>query len=165
QIELPALSALGRLFPRRAVQHRLLCSADAYDCAGHRARGRRFRPYAGRCPPLQQSFRTGPAATQPRSATIVQSGHQPRAQADRGFRFRGFHFRRLRSASPHHRADRGMSRALGELTALVAEVADTYASRNAIARDDDWYLLKIQEELGELVAEYLKTTARGRHKG
>ena|SRR5690606_30706460 len=58
-----------------------------------------------------------------------------------------------------------MSRSLGELTALVAEVADTYASRNAIARDDDWYLLKVQEELGELVAEYLKTTARGRHKG
>lgn len=58
-----------------------------------------------------------------------------------------------------------MSRSLPELTALVAEVSDTYASRNAIARDDDWYLLKVQEELGELVAEYLKTTNRGRHKG
>lgn len=58
-----------------------------------------------------------------------------------------------------------MSRTLEELTALVAEVSDTYASRNDIARDDDWYLLKVQEELGELVAEYLRTTARGRHKG
>lgn len=58
-----------------------------------------------------------------------------------------------------------MSRSLGELTALVSEVSDTYASRNAIARDDDWYLLKVQEELGELVAEYLRSTGRGRLKG
>jgi NTP pyrophosphatase (non-canonical NTP hydrolase) len=58
-----------------------------------------------------------------------------------------------------------MNRSLAELTALVAEVSDTYASRNAIARNDDWYVLKMQEELGELVAEYLKTTSRGRHKG
>ncbi len=58
-----------------------------------------------------------------------------------------------------------MSRSLGELTDLVWEVSDTYASRNDIARDDDWYLLKVQEELGELVAEYLKTTGRGRLKG
>ncbi len=58
-----------------------------------------------------------------------------------------------------------MSRSLRELTDLVSEVSDTYASRNDIARDDDWYLLKLQEELGELVAEYLKTTSRGRLKG
>lgn len=58
-----------------------------------------------------------------------------------------------------------MSRSLAELSALVSEVSDTYASRNDIARDDDWYLLKMQEELGELVAEYLKTTGRGRLKG
>ena len=58
-----------------------------------------------------------------------------------------------------------MNRTLVELTELVAEVSDTYASRNDIARDDDWYLLKVQEELGELTAEYLKTTGRGRLKG
>ncbi|MNL39621.1 hypothetical protein D3C87_1619080 [compost metagenome] len=58
-----------------------------------------------------------------------------------------------------------MNRTLAELTGLVAEVSDTYASRNDIARDDDWYLLKVQEELGELTAEYLKTTGRGRLKG
>ena len=58
-----------------------------------------------------------------------------------------------------------MSRSLAELSALVAEVSDTYASRNGIARDDDWYLLKLQEELGELTAEYLRATARGRLKG
>ena len=58
-----------------------------------------------------------------------------------------------------------MSRTLAELLPLVAEVSDTYASRNDIRRDDDWYILKVQEELGELTAEYLKTTARGRLKG
>lgn len=58
-----------------------------------------------------------------------------------------------------------MSLSLAQLTERVSEVSDTYATRNDMARDDDWYLLKIQEELGELTAEYLKTTARGRHKG
>jgi len=58
-----------------------------------------------------------------------------------------------------------MSRSLADLLPLVAEVSDTYASRNGIARDADWYLLKLQEELGELTAEYLKATGRGRLKG
>jgi NTP pyrophosphatase (non-canonical NTP hydrolase) len=58
-----------------------------------------------------------------------------------------------------------LSRSLAQLTPLVAEVSDTYAARNDIARDDDWYLLKLQEELGELAAEYLKSTGRGRLKG
>ena len=58
-----------------------------------------------------------------------------------------------------------MSRGLADLTPLVVEVSDTYASRNAIGRDDDWYLLKLQEEVGELTAEYLKSTGRGRTKG
>ncbi|HTN61057.1 MAG TPA: phosphoribosyl-ATP pyrophosphohydrolase [Devosia sp.] len=58
-----------------------------------------------------------------------------------------------------------MSRTLAELMPLVAEVSDTYASRNGIARNADWYLLKLQEELGELTAEYLKTSGRGRSKG
>jgi NTP pyrophosphatase (non-canonical NTP hydrolase) len=58
-----------------------------------------------------------------------------------------------------------MSRSLAALTTLVTEVSDTYAARNDIARDDDWYLLKLQEELGELAAEYLKSTGRGRLKG
>lgn len=58
-----------------------------------------------------------------------------------------------------------MSRTLAELQPLVAEVSDTYASRNDIRRDDDWYLLKLQEELGELTAEYLRSSRRGRMKG
>lgn len=58
-----------------------------------------------------------------------------------------------------------MRRSIPELTALVSEVSDTYASRNDIIRDHDWYVLKLQEELGELTAEFLKTTGRGRLKG
>lgn len=58
-----------------------------------------------------------------------------------------------------------MSRDLPVLSDLVARVSDIYAQRNDIARDDDWYLLKLQEELGELTAEYLKLSSRGRLKG
>lgn len=58
-----------------------------------------------------------------------------------------------------------MSRDLSELTSLVARVSDIYAERNDIARDDDWYMLKVQEELGELTAEYLRASGRGRLKG
>lgn len=58
-----------------------------------------------------------------------------------------------------------MSRSLSELTGLAARVSDRYAELFDIARDDDWYLLKLQEELGELTAEYLKTTSRARLKG
>lgn len=58
-----------------------------------------------------------------------------------------------------------MSRSLSELEGLVARVSDLYAERNGIARDDDWYMLKLQEELGELTAEYLRSSGRGRLKG
>jgi NTP pyrophosphatase (non-canonical NTP hydrolase) len=58
-----------------------------------------------------------------------------------------------------------MSRSLSELSALVARVSDIYAARTAITRDDDWYLLKLQEELGELVAEHLRASARKRSDG
>jgi NTP pyrophosphatase (non-canonical NTP hydrolase) len=58
-----------------------------------------------------------------------------------------------------------MSRDLAELTRLVADVSEVYAARNDIARDPDWYVLKLQEELGELTAEYLRLSGRGRLKG
>lgn len=58
-----------------------------------------------------------------------------------------------------------MSRDLLQLSDLVAQVSDLYAERNTVARDDDWYMLKLQEELGELAAEYLRSTGRARMKG
>ncbi|ODT64995.1 MAG: phosphoribosyl-ATP pyrophosphohydrolase [Pelagibacterium sp. SCN 63-23] len=54
---------------------------------------------------------------------------------------------------------------MAELSALVARVSDIYAARNDIARDDDWFMLKLQEELGELTAEHLRLSGRGRRKG
>jgi NTP pyrophosphatase (non-canonical NTP hydrolase) len=58
-----------------------------------------------------------------------------------------------------------VSRSLGELTALVAEVSDIYARLFEVDRNDDWLILKLQEELGELTAEHLRLTKRGRLKG
>lgn len=47
----------------------------------------------------------------------------------------------------------------------IQDVCDLYAQRCDIRRDDDWFLLKIQEELGELVQAHLQLTQRGRTKG
>ena len=55
-----------------------------------------------------------------------------------------------------------MSASLKELAERLARVSDIYAARNNIVRDDDWYALKIEEEAGELVAEHLRLTGRGR---
>lgn len=51
---------------------------------------------------------------------------------------------------------------LAELSARIEEVSQLYAERCDIRRDDDWYALKLQEEAGELVAEYLRGSGRGR---
>ncbi|OEO29542.1 hypothetical protein VW23_025105 [Devosia insulae DS-56] len=49
-----------------------------------------------------------------------------------------------------------------ELTERVEQVSALYAERCDIRRDADWYLLKLQEEAGELVAEHLRSSGRGR---
>jgi NTP pyrophosphatase (non-canonical NTP hydrolase) len=55
---------------------------------------------------------------------------------------------------------------------MLASLADqfetasaTYAAANGIARDRDWFLLKLHEELGELTQAWNKKTGRGRPKG
>ncbi|UYO01343.1 MAG: hypothetical protein KIT02_05950 [Devosia sp.] len=53
---------------------------------------------------------------------------------------------------------------MDELTALAAKVSDIYADIYRIERDADWFLFKLQEELGELTAEHLRLTQRGRTK-
>lgn len=55
-----------------------------------------------------------------------------------------------------------MTGPLGRLAEEVAAVSDIYAARYDIQRTDDWYLLKLQEELGELVQAHLKATRRAR---
>ena len=51
---------------------------------------------------------------------------------------------------------------LAELTDKAERVSKVYAARRDIDRNDDWFVLKLQEETGELVAEYLRGTGRGR---
>ncbi|WP_439471492.1 phosphoribosyl-ATP pyrophosphohydrolase [Brevundimonas sp.] len=55
---------------------------------------------------------------------------------------------------------------LSDLSASVLRISDIYAREHGIDRDKaasgDWALLKVQEELGELVAEHLRTTGRAR---
>lgn len=45
------------------------------------------------------------------------------------------------------------------------QASRTYASSNDIERDEDWFVLKLQEELGELTQVWMKLTARGRRRG
>ncbi|MBO9656143.1 pyrophosphatase [Agrobacterium sp. SOY23] len=40
-----------------------------------------------------------------------------------------------------------------------------YADDNGIARDPDWYMLKLQEEVGEVTQAWNRLTGRGRSKG
>ncbi|MFA4938377.1 phosphoribosyl-ATP pyrophosphohydrolase [Brevundimonas sp.] len=51
---------------------------------------------------------------------------------------------------------------LKDLTVSVLRISDIYAAEHDIDRDRDWALLKLQEELGELTAEHLRLTNRGR---
>lgn len=51
---------------------------------------------------------------------------------------------------------------VSELGERIEQVSQLYAARCDIRRDDDWYALKLQEEAGELVAEYLRGSGRGR---
>jgi NTP pyrophosphatase (non-canonical NTP hydrolase) len=55
-----------------------------------------------------------------------------------------------------------MSGALAALSDRIAAVSDLYAERFTVRRDDDWALLKLQEELGELTQAHLKLSGRGR---
>jgi len=47
----------------------------------------------------------------------------------------------------------------------ISKISDLYASRFGIERSSDWYLLKIQEEVGEMCSAYLKNTQRARVAG
>lgn len=51
---------------------------------------------------------------------------------------------------------------LKEISEKLNQVSDIYAEKFGIRRDDDWFILKIQEELGELSSAYLKLTQRAR---
>lgn len=54
---------------------------------------------------------------------------------------------------------------LHDLSDKTEEVSKKYAQKNGIMRDDDWFVFKLQEELGELTQKYLMMTDRARKKG
>ena len=55
-----------------------------------------------------------------------------------------------------------MSGPLAALSESVGQVSDVYAARFDVRRDDDWFLIKLQEELGELAQAHLRLSGRGR---
>ena len=58
-----------------------------------------------------------------------------------------------------------MTRTLADIQRDAEAVSRLYARNCQIDRNDDWYILKLQEEAGELTSAYLRLTARGRDKG
>jgi NTP pyrophosphatase (non-canonical NTP hydrolase) len=54
---------------------------------------------------------------------------------------------------------------LKELADEVEAFSDIYARKHAIDRTDMWYLLKLQEEVGELTQAFLMKTGQARDKG
>ena len=54
---------------------------------------------------------------------------------------------------------------LNELTKKVEQVTSSYANEFNFNRDNDWFMFKLQEEIGELTQKYLMMTSRGRQKG
>ncbi len=58
-----------------------------------------------------------------------------------------------------------MNRTLEELAADFEKASEIYARSSGIRLDLDWFVLKMQEELGELVQAHLRLTGRGRGKG
>jgi NTP pyrophosphatase (non-canonical NTP hydrolase) len=48
---------------------------------------------------------------------------------------------------------------------IRASVASLCRGENGIERDDDWFLLKLQEEMGELTQAWNRISGRGRRKG
>ncbi len=51
---------------------------------------------------------------------------------------------------------------LKQLTDKISEICDIYIEKYKIQNSQDWILLKIQEELGELNSAYLRLTHRKR---
>jgi NTP pyrophosphatase (non-canonical NTP hydrolase) len=54
---------------------------------------------------------------------------------------------------------------LQTLKAQFEEASARYADVNGLERDPDWFLLKLQEEIGELTQIWNKLSGRGRRQG
>lgn len=57
---------------------------------------------------------------------------------------------------------------LPDFTSLAARaeaISAAYAARNGFTRDDAWFMLKLQEEMGEVTQAFVKASGRGRTGG
>ncbi|NTJ42784.1 pyrophosphatase [Agrobacterium larrymoorei] len=54
---------------------------------------------------------------------------------------------------------------LSDLMQQFEQASHKYADANKIERDRDWYLLKLQEEVGEVTQAWNRLSGRGRAKG
>lgn len=54
---------------------------------------------------------------------------------------------------------------LDELCDRVERVAQGYSRRFGVEQDDDWHILKLSEEVGELTQAYLMRIGKARDKG
>lgn len=54
---------------------------------------------------------------------------------------------------------------LDRLMTQFETASAAYAGIHGISRDPDWFLLKLQEEMGELTQAWNRATGRGRKKG
>ncbi|MEV4075975.1 MazG nucleotide pyrophosphohydrolase domain-containing protein [Nonomuraea fuscirosea] len=54
---------------------------------------------------------------------------------------------------------------LRELSDEIEPISARYANAIGVERDDTWFLLKLQEEVGELTQAFLMLTGRARTKG
>ncbi|MCF6468804.1 pyrophosphatase [Nonomuraea sp. MG754425] len=54
---------------------------------------------------------------------------------------------------------------LRELSEEIESISRRYADHIGVRRDDTWFVLKLQEEVGELTQAFLMLTGRARKKG
>jgi len=54
---------------------------------------------------------------------------------------------------------------LRKLSKEIETVSKNYSTKFGIKRNSQWYVLKLQEEMGELIQSYLMMTGKGRGKG
>jgi NTP pyrophosphatase (non-canonical NTP hydrolase) len=52
-----------------------------------------------------------------------------------------------------------------QLSEEVEQISQTYAEKFNIERDANWFILKLQEEVGELIQSYLMLAGKARAKG
>ncbi len=52
-----------------------------------------------------------------------------------------------------------------DLTEKIEKISQDYSKKFEFQRDSDWFVLKLQEELGELIQSYLMVQGKARQKG